>query len=76
MPSKEQMKLVGETCSEYERETEAVERSCESCIHWVDEELLCELDIFTEQLTSLDQTCGLGRFIIWCCRRKGHAPAG
>lgn len=39
MPSKEQMKLVGETCSEYERETEAVERSCESCIHWVDEEL-------------------------------------
>ncbi|HKM17161.1 MAG: hypothetical protein GX228_06410 [Firmicutes bacterium] len=56
MPSKEQMKLVGETCSEYERETEAVERSCESCIHWVDEELLCELDIFTEQLTSLDQT--------------------
>lgn len=35
MPSKEQMKLVGQTCSEYERESEEAERSCESCRHWI-----------------------------------------
>lgn len=56
MPSKEHMRLVGQTCSEYEREAEDQERSCGSCIHWVDEQALCELDIFVEQLTSLDQT--------------------
>ncbi|HOB09406.1 MAG: hypothetical protein WAP20_07645 [Limnochordia bacterium] len=56
MPSKEQMKLVGQTCSEYERESEEAERSCESCRHWIGEQSMCELDIFIEQLTSLDQT--------------------
>lgn len=56
MPSKAQMRLVGQTCSEYEREAAAAERSCASCRHWVDEQSMCELDIFIEQLTSLDQT--------------------
>ena len=53
MPSKEQMKLVGQTCSGYERESEEAERSCESCRHWIGEQSMCELDIFIEQLTSL-----------------------
>ncbi len=56
MPSKQQLLLVGQTCSEYERETENVERSCESCVHWTGEGSMCELDIFLDQLTSLDQT--------------------
>ncbi|HHT35574.1 MAG: hypothetical protein ACE3NC_02455 [Candidatus Wallacebacter cryptica] len=56
MPSKQQMLLVGQTCSEYERADENAERSCESCMHWTGEQSMCELDIFLEQLTSLDQT--------------------
>lgn len=56
MPSREQMKLVGETCSQYDAEQEEVTRSCHTCNHWAGEESMCELDIFLEQLTSLDQT--------------------
>ena len=56
MPSKEQMRLVGQTCSEYEQEAENQVRSCETCLHWAGDRLMCELDIFLEQLTNLDQT--------------------
>lgn len=56
MPSLMEMRLVGHTCSVYDAEAEDVERSCESCLHWKGEEEQCELDIFWDQLTSLDQT--------------------
>lgn len=56
MPSLMEMRLVGQTCSAYEAEDENVERSCESCLHWENEKDACELDIFWDQLTSLDQT--------------------
>lgn len=56
MPSLMEMRLVGQTCSAYEAQTEDVERSCDSCQHWKGEEEMCELDIFWDQLTSLDQT--------------------
>lgn len=56
MPSTEQMKLVGETCSEFDAALDNVSRSCETCVHWGGEEGMCGLDIFLEQLTSLDQT--------------------
>lgn len=56
MPSLMDMRMVGQTCSQYDAELENVERSCESCVHWEGEREACELDIFYEQLTSLDQT--------------------
>ncbi|NLL48781.1 MAG: hypothetical protein GX249_09355 [Firmicutes bacterium] len=56
MPSLMQMRQVGQTCSAYDAEDEAAERSCESCLHWQGESEDCELDIFWEQLTNLDQT--------------------
>lgn len=56
MPSLSDMQMVGETCSAYEEEQHDAERSCASCVHWKGEEETCELDIFWEQLTSLDQT--------------------
>jgi len=56
MPSLTDMRMVGQTCSEYDAELEDVERSCESCLHWKGEKETCELDIFYDQLTSLDQT--------------------
>jgi hypothetical protein len=56
MPSLMEMRLVGQTCSAYEAQAEDVERSCDSCQHWKGEEEMCELDIFWDQLTSLDQT--------------------
>ncbi len=56
MPSLMDMRMVGETCSQYDAETEEAQRSCESCLHWKGEDDTCELDIFWEQLTSLDQT--------------------
>ena len=56
MPSLMQMSQVGQTCSAYDAEDEAAERSCESCLHWQGESEDCELDIFWEQLTNLDQT--------------------
>lgn len=56
MPSTEQMKLVGETCSEFEAVLHDVSRSCETCVHWGGESEMCGLDIFSDQLTSLDQT--------------------
>ncbi|HHT68810.1 MAG TPA: hypothetical protein GXZ85_06070 [Firmicutes bacterium] len=56
MPSMMDMRLVGQTCSAYDAGTEDSERSCESCLHWKGEHEMCELDIFWEQLTNLDQT--------------------
>lgn len=56
MPSLIDMRMVGQTCSEYDPEDEGAERSCESCLNWEGEEGTCALDIFFEQLTSLDQT--------------------
>ncbi len=56
MPSWEEMRMVGESCSAYEAVGENVERSCGSCEHWVNDEEMRELDIFLDQLTSLDQT--------------------
>lgn len=56
MPSKKQMLSVGQSCSEYEPEDQPILRSCESCAHWTGEDKMCKLDIFVEQLTSLDQT--------------------
>jgi hypothetical protein len=56
VPSLMQMRHVGQTCSAYDAEDEEVERSCESCLHWKGEGEDCELDIFWEQLTNLDQT--------------------
>lgn len=57
MPSLEDMRMVGETCSEYDPEAdEELDRSCASCLHWEGEARACGLDIFWEQLTSLDQT--------------------
>jgi len=55
MPSKEQMLSLGESCSEFERVEQAKIRSCESCVHWEGDERMCRLDIFIEQLQSLDQ---------------------
>lgn len=55
MPSKEQLRSVGESCSEFERVAEQEDRSCETCAHWKGEESMCRLDIFLEQLQSLDQ---------------------
>lgn len=55
MPSKEQLKSVGESCSEFEQEIESQLRSCESCTHWEGEQAMCALDIFLDQLQSLDQ---------------------
>ncbi len=56
MPSLVEMRHVGQTCSAYDAEDADAERSCESCEHWVGEKEDCELDIFWEQLTNLDQT--------------------
>lgn len=56
MPSLEDMRMVGKTCGEYDSETEEMERSCASCLHWEGESEACGLDLFWEQLTSLDQT--------------------
>ena len=47
MPSWEEMRMVGETCSQYEAADDGLERSCGSCEHWVDDEEMCELDIFS-----------------------------
>ncbi len=56
MPNKDQLMAVGQTCSEYDCSQENSQRSCESCNHWAGEQSMCDLDIFVEQLTSLDQT--------------------
>jgi len=56
MPSVIEMRHVGQTCSAYDAEDNPEERSCESCVHWAGEKEDCELDIFWDQLTSLDQT--------------------
>ena len=56
MPSLSDLKMVGEGCSEYDPTEEETERSCHSCQHWSGGEGMCELDIFWEQFTSLDQT--------------------
>jgi len=56
MPSLEEMRMVGESCSEYDAISSNVQRSCESCHHWAGDEEKCQLDLFFEQLTSLDQT--------------------
>ncbi len=58
MPSLSDLQMVGGTCSEYQSTLQALngERSCANCDHWLGEEEMCELDIFWEQLTSLDQT--------------------
>ena len=56
MPSLEEMQMVGETCPEYDAVDDGEQRSCASCQHWVGDEEMCELDIFFDQLTSLDQT--------------------
>ncbi len=56
MPSLEEMRMVGESCSQYEPVDDNLERSCGSCQHWGGEDEMCELDIFFDQLTSLDQT--------------------
>jgi hypothetical protein len=55
MPSEEQMRAVGETCTEYWPVDEGP-ASCSNCSHWKGDELKCELDIFELQLTNLDQT--------------------
>jgi hypothetical protein len=64
MPNLEEMRAVGQNCTEYtpihwgpkasRREPEAI--SCATCVHWQGEEEMCELDIFEEQLLNLDQT--------------------
>lgn len=56
MPSLEDLSMVGTTCSAYDAEADDVERSCASCLHWEGEQEACALDLFWEQLTSLDQT--------------------
>jgi len=56
VPSLEEMQMVGETCPEYDAVDDGEQRSCASCQHWVGDEEMCELDIFFDQLTSLDQT--------------------
>lgn len=56
MPSLSDLVMVGEGCHSYSPVREKVQRSCESCEHWAGEEKMCNLDIFWEQLTSLDQT--------------------
>ncbi|NLY10107.1 MAG: hypothetical protein GX020_00210 [Firmicutes bacterium] len=58
MPSKEQLEAVGQTCSEYVAVStdENLTRSCETCQRWGGEEVMCQLDIFLEQLVNLDQT--------------------
>jgi len=56
VPSLMEMRQVGLTCSAYDAEDVDSERSCESCVHWKGEQEACELDIFWEQLTNLDQT--------------------
>lgn len=56
MPNREEMKMVGQSCSEYDAVGDDVVRSCESCTHWEGEKEMCALDIFFDQLTSLDQT--------------------
>ncbi|MDI9441449.1 MAG: hypothetical protein GX101_03390 [Firmicutes bacterium] len=56
MPSLSDLEMVGQTCSSYQASQWAEERSCASCTHWLGEEEMCELDIFWDQLTSLDQT--------------------
>lgn len=56
MPSKEQLKSVGQSCSEYSEDGQDEVRSCETCDHWSGGSEMCNLDIFFEQLESLDQT--------------------
>lgn len=56
MPSKDQMRSVGESCSEYDASSSQNFRSCETCNHWAGEQRMCNLDIFIEQLQNLDQT--------------------
>lgn len=34
MPSLEEMRMVGESCSQYEPVDDNLERSCGSCQHW------------------------------------------
>lgn len=55
MPSLSDLRMVGETCGEYDAEQDEAERSCASCLHWKGEKKTCGLDIFWDQLTSLDQ---------------------
>ncbi|NMB39011.1 MAG: hypothetical protein GX994_05500 [Firmicutes bacterium] len=56
MPSKEQLKSVGQSCGKFDRKDRNTVRSCESCVHWAGETAMCRLDIFLKQLESLDQT--------------------
>lgn len=58
MASKEQLNSVGESCSYYDNNsiTSSVHvsnRSCETCSHWVNKH--CDIDVFDEVLTGLDQ---------------------
>ncbi len=56
MPSKEQMRIVGQSCGQFDRKIKDKARSCEACTHWAGETDMCRLDIFVKQLESLDQT--------------------
>ncbi|NMB16119.1 MAG: hypothetical protein GX980_03295 [Firmicutes bacterium] len=57
MPNEDQMRAVGETCTEYwPIDEDGSPASCSNCNYWEGDDLKCELDIFELQLTNLDQT--------------------
>jgi hypothetical protein len=58
LASKAQLIAVGETCSEFNPRDEQVDRTCEHCSHWNDQE--CILEIFKRQLANLDEPGGMG----------------
>lgn len=57
MPNEDQMRAVGETCTEYwPIDEDGSPASCSNCNYWEGDDLKCELDIFELQLINLDQT--------------------
>lgn len=50
-----QMNAIAENCPKYERiVNENNTKSCKNCLHWSDND--CEINIYNEVLSSLDQT--------------------
>lgn len=60
LPSKDQLKLVGQSCSEYHHDSlymgtfSSMPVSCETCTHWTGKR--CDIDVFDNVLTGLDQS--------------------
>lgn len=68
MANRDQLRVVGEMCQDFEYDEslsnngstmsidETGGRSCEICKHWDTPSEKCKIDVFDDVLTSLDQT--------------------